>query len=290
MQILIHTIRALNYVVREDLFDKPIGSFPAEVCPDEHRDEVYDQLERLEFIPRDDRLVGGLPIQVNGRKRGPITRLARQYRRAEAEWQVLASIRDRPDSAESYDAALTAEIDGERLTDDEVEQAADRLLDRDCITGIRTFGSKLPVRPELTAAGEHLLDNDLTTITSGAQEASVSNIDNSMHVTAGRDATGLAAGTGNTVNAWSAGGDGSRLAQSFAELREGIEQARSELGAHADEILEHVDAAETLVPTSTVAARSMIGVVQDKLAEFAGSAAGQGLITLTTAVLAQLPA
>lgn len=290
MQMLIHTIRALNYIVREDLFDKPIGSFPIEVCPDEHRDEVYDQLEQQEFILSDDRAVGGLPIQVNGRKRGPITRLVRQYRRAEAERQVLASIRDRPDSANSYDAALDAEINGERLTDKEVDQVAARLHEGGLITGTRTWGRDLPLRPKLTSQGEYLLDNDLITIVTGAQEASVSNIDNSLHVTAGRDATGLASGTGNTVNAWSAGGDGSRLAQSFAELRQGLEQARSELEGAADEILEHIDVAEALVPTSTVAARSLMGVVQGKLAEFAGSTAGQGLITLTAAVLAQLPA
>lgn len=290
MQMLIHTIRALNYIVREDLFDKPIGSFPTEVCPDDHRAEVYDQLERLEFIPRGERALGGLHIQLNGRKRGPVTRLTRQYRRIEAEWRVLTSISERPDSANSYDYALAVEVDGVRLTDDEVARAAVRLHEGGLINGTRTWGSDLPLRPKLTSQGEYLLDNDLTTIITGAQEASVSNIDNSLHVTAGRDATGLASGTGNTVNAFSIGGDGSQVSQSFSELRQGIEQARGELGPHADDILEHVDAAEALLPTSTAAARSLMGVVQDKLAEFAGSTAGHSLMALASQVLAQLPA
>ncbi|MFI2402734.1 hypothetical protein ACH46Q_11355 [Micrococcus luteus] len=288
MQLLIHTIRVLNYVVREDLFDKPIGSFPADVCPAEHRDEVYDQLERLEFIPRDDRAVGGVPIQVNGRKRGQVKRLAAQYRGAEVEWQVLTSIQKRPDSHESYDAALAAEVDGEPITAEEVRDAAARLQEGGYITAMKTWGRDL-LRPKLTARGANLLANDLTTITPTQQEAPMTHIDNSTSIKAGRDVVSPVVGNENTVNVVSASGDGSQAGSSFEQLRRGIEEARAELGDAADELLEHVDAAQELVSVKPSAARSLVQTVQDRLAEFTGSAAGAGLMTLAAQVAANLP-
>lgn len=287
MQLLIHTLRALNYIVRENLLDESIESFPDDVCPDGHFAEVLEQLEQLEFCLPGEGAVGGTSIQLDGRKRGAVERAARQYRAAEIEWQVLRSTSERPDSADTYDGIIGLVLNDEPVSEREANDAAHRLQSAGLVEGMATL-SGLLIRPTLEPRGRHLFSNDLTTVVLGSPEASTGSIDRSIHtnISAGRDAVGIASGAGNLVEVvqlsegpWS---------RPLADLREYIEDGRSHLGGDTDELLTRIQHAEELAPASRVAARALVQTVRDHGAEFAGTAFGSGLIALATQAMTAL--
>lgn len=179
MNLSIHAMRVLNHIQQNGLSDRSVDSFPEEVCPDLEYDGVYDELRKIDLIVDDQRLNGPDPILINPRKRGDFRRFVKRYRDAEVEWRVLTSISQRPDSAESYDAAIGHEVNGEPITEDEAHAAAARLLEAGHIKAMRTWGRDL-LRPTLTPSGRTLLQNELSTVPARAQEASMQSIDNSV--------------------------------------------------------------------------------------------------------------
>lgn len=172
MNLSIHAMRVLNHIHQNGLTDRSVDSFPDEVCPDLEYDGVFDELRKIDLIVDEPQLNGPDPIQINPRKRGDFARLAKRYRDAEVEWQVLTSISQRPDSAESYEATIGHEVNGEPITEDEAHSAAERLLKAGRIKARRTWGRDL-LRPTLTSSGRSLLQNEQSTVPTRAQEASM---------------------------------------------------------------------------------------------------------------------
>lgn len=249
MNLSIHAMRVLNHIQQNGLSDRSVDSFPEEVCPDLEYDGVYDELRKIDLIVDDQRLNGPDPILINPRKSGDFRRFVKRYRDAEVEWRVLTSISQRPDSAESYDAAIGHEVNGEPITEDEAHSAAARLLDAGHIKAMRTWGRDL-LRPTLTPSGRSLLQNELSTVPTRVQETSMQNIDNSVtqNVQAGDGSNVALAGHKSNVTLTVQNQERSALADQLDQLREALrmEEGASDSNAVRD-LLTRVDMLEEQV-------------------------------------------
>lgn len=156
MRLLIHTIRALNYTHRHGTVP-----LPEEVCPDSRLREVERELEALEIIPKGDRLTGGVPpFFIQPGAQGRVEVILKQYRREEAAWRLLESLRALPrGDGDVVEAVVGLDVDGEPLAQEEVEDAATELADLDMVKTQGSWGRD-HLRLTLKAGGRQLLASE----------------------------------------------------------------------------------------------------------------------------------
>ncbi|MEV8142754.1 hypothetical protein AB0O26_10700 [Micrococcus luteus] len=290
MHPLIHTSRVLHFCLTHP------GSvaIPAEVCPPQMLGMVYGELEQWGVVPADERaLAGPSPIIIQPSGQGAAQLVDAQYREQEIGWRILEAL-TAPGAGPEVLTALAGQTVAETPLDaDEVDDVAVELAAAGLIDSRRTLDRR-HVRVQLTSAGRRHVKAQLApfpvhlggpaTPASRTPAPSTHQIINHGYMAAAAiGAFSTATGTQTVQN-------GADLTEIINHLREAIEAQRPQLDGHADELIEMATSAEDIAPTRVSSARAMLSYIEDKAAEWLGTGAGAGIITLAAQAQAALGA
>ena len=239
MRPTIFTLRVLNYVHTNGLVGQHVRDIPADVCPPHRVQVVARELMNLEMIPKNTPMAGGIPIVILGRCAFDAERVARAYPRVEAQWLLLEAAEARPDDAGVYDDIQARAVNGQALTDRQIQKASSDLEAH----GYLEPGSTSSYRPVLTSAGLDLVAAYQTPFVWPPAESgfSVTNHhDNSVtqNVQTGNGSNVALAGHRSNVTLTVQSQDRPALAGQFEQLREVL---------HAEEGLSDSDAVRDLL-------------------------------------------
>ncbi|MEW1813435.1 hypothetical protein AB0284_22365 [Pseudarthrobacter phenanthrenivorans] len=289
MHPLIHTSRVLHFCLTHP------GSvaIPAEVCPPQMLGMVYGELEQWGVVPADEpALAGPSPIIIQPSGQGAAQLVDAQYREQEIGWRILEAL-TAPGAGPEVLGGLTGQSVGEiPLESAELSAVATELAQMGLIDSRRT-ADRLHAHVRLSPDGRRLVTSQrapfpvhLDGTTPSASNASATTyqfINHGQIAAAAMGASSTATGT-QTIH------HGADLTEILNHLRQAIETQRPHLEDRADELLDMAGAVEDIAPAHTASARSMLGYLSDKTAEWLGTGAGAGIIALATQAQAALGA
>lgn len=150
MRLSFSALSVLNFLVERTDQEQ---SVPEDVCPQEDLSAVHHELAEHGLVIKDDRLSGDPDFALSPQKRPQARTLAKKYRQAAIQLEILERIAENPDDGSTEDYFPPIKVRGEEVMTGEYHRAVVQLKDLGLIKGISMGNSSEMIRPELTSKG-----------------------------------------------------------------------------------------------------------------------------------------